>query len=564
MYERKGVRDLLLADSNNDPAPVHQGVDGGRRHVIGALGASALTLLSGCCSWRAFPKPLIFGTVPNGVPHVLKPVVVKSAGAPAHCIDVHAHFFNASDVTVKGFLKGPVAYSKDGGLRVLIEALAGIGDALGGLAPTAAEEYRALLALSAREDLREATSRARALGEMVSDHQTKISAEFYELVRGRAFERQYNDLQNARAALLPDELRSITNIAPLDRESLARAMRTGNLSSVVREGATRRATAVRPYPDGVLVFVGCMLSSRWMNLHEYAQAYSSSADSFGIDQTLGAMVDFDRWLECAPRSAYDDQIRVFQLLSAMSGGYLKCLAAYNPWTDIKENGAHLENAIKAVTDLGFVGIKIYPPNGFRPYGNETAPIAVHGGPTGVDLDRVLGNLWSRCADLNIPVMAHTGESMGKDASTDDGADPIGWQALLARSMDHAAPIVNLGHLGGDDMKNNWTSELASKMTSSAGAGLYGDVAYWDKLRCIEDGNEVCQIAEQRLATALEEAPLAKRVMYGSDWHMLSQEPSWATYPFDIASATRNLPIDPVDLFGGNALRCFGSRLQSPS
>ena len=90
---------------------------------------------------------------------------------------------------------------------------------------------------------------------------------------------------------------------------------------------------------------------------------------------LGSLVDFDRWLERRPRSAHDDQIELHDLLARLHGGaFLRPIAAYNPWTDIVENGAGLERVVRAVRDRGFVGVKIYPPTGFMPAANATTPV----------------------------------------------------------------------------------------------------------------------------------------------------------------------------------------------
>jgi hypothetical protein len=150
--------------------------------------------------------------------------------------------------------------------------------------------------------------------------------------------------------------------------------------------------------------------------------------------------------------------------------------------------------------------------------------------------------------------------MGKNAAFDDGADPIGWSALLAVSQGHPPPFVNLGHFGGDESSNDWTLQFARQMQEPEGDEIFGDLAYWDNLRRGYASETKYGAAHGRLATALQAPHVAKRVMYGSDWLMLAQEPDWATYPYDIAAATRDLPIVPADLFANNAISCFGSRL----
>jgi hypothetical protein len=95
--------------------------------------------------------------------------------------------------------------------------------------------------------------------------------------------------------------------------------------------------------------------------------------SISVDQVLGAFVDFDHWLTPLLRTAHEDQIKLHQLLSQLSGGYMLPLVAYNPWSDVLDNGKTLQRILDALDRRGFVGVKIYPPNGFRPYGNRLVP-----------------------------------------------------------------------------------------------------------------------------------------------------------------------------------------------
>ncbi len=167
--------------------------------------------LGGCCGLRPFPTPKISDEPLAGADSVLKPVVVKAAGAPKFCVDVHAHFSNASDVPVKGFLEGPVAHDMKEPLRSLVKALAPFAGQRAPIAPTAANEYRELLEVAER-------------------------------------------------------------------------------------------------PSG------------WMNLQEYSQAYSSSSDAFGLDHASGALVDFDRWLDCPPLSSHETKSSFMRSSARSSAG----------------------------------------------------------------------------------------------------------------------------------------------------------------------------------------------------------------------------------------------------
>lgn len=536
------------------PSVPHGLEEAGRRRVLGLLAAGSLVGISGCCSMRPFATPLIAGDVPT-VGSPLKPTVRKSSGAPKLCIDAHTHFFNGTDVPVKGYLAGPVAHDMPPPLRALLEALAPLADALAGLAPTASDEYRDLL-----QRFGKSSSGVSALSiDAVANERRTLSKNFYQIVRGTDFERQYNAIKSAQRPETKSLLAAHEQ-NPLNGDSLLQAMNAGGTTNDKKllSFTQRRAVAAEPYADGVLAFVGHMLSPRWHNLRDYADAYSSGPDAFGIDYALDALVDFDGWLDCPPRSAPDDQVKLHQLLSSLSGGYMRPLVAYNPWTDVRTSGEALKRVRDAVTNRGFVGVKIYPPNGFYAYGNVSRTGAPTIGPSFAELDRVLGNLWDLCAELNVPVMAHTNDSSGKDSQFDQLGGPAGWRALLARFDGKSSPRVNLGHFGGDSGANTWTQEFADLMTRPNGSQIYADTGYWSELRCRDADAASCKDAKTRLATALQRPGVNKRLMYGTDWFMLSRERDWADYPFEIAAAMQGQQLAVADFFGLNASRCFPS------
>ncbi len=528
-----------------------------RRRALALMGGSGGALLAGCCGLRRFAPPTILGPTPNVTGTPLKPQVRKSSAAPAFCVDVHAHFFNASDVPVKGYLEGPVAHDLKEPLRSLAKALAPLADSLASIAPTAKDEYAELLDLVEQPRLKSLREPASLLNDLVTRRQADVSQRFYEAVRGSDFERQYNAIQSTKRSRPGASMRA-ESLEPLGPQSLGRSMSRGSRPDTKKSRALREVEASEPYADGLLAFLGYMLSARWMNLHEYAQAYSASPEAFGVDHTMGALVDFDRWLDCPPRSGHDDQIRLHELLSRLSGRYMLPLAAYNPWSHVVEGEPAIARIVDAVQYRGFVGVKTYPPNGFRPYGNVLEPlVSTPGAPSPADLDAALARFWDVCRDLNVPVMAHTGETMGRDDAHDTLGGPIGWNALFERYKGQAAPRANAGHFGGDGEANNWTESLAALMSRPEGATLYGDLGYWSALRCAVPSGKECTTAQGRLKAALQYSGVNKRVMYGSDWLMLSKEPDWAMYPYDIAEATKGL-IAAQDLFGLVAKSCFGS------
>lgn len=542
-----------------------------RRQVLTWGAAGAATLASGCCSLRGFQNPGIPwpGNPADAAQSAtfLAPRSINTKVVPeTQCIDVHAHFFNASDVTIKGYLEGPVANSFDPQLQPLVRLLAPIADWLGERAPTASKEYGDLLQLIGTSGI---VSVDKHLDATLEQERQQLSRDFFdELNRhrdGRRFRAAYESLQrDAKPGVL--RKRGTT----LDETSVFEAMTVAETPRSEQELSAAETDQHGAYADGVLAFVGYMLSSRWCNLRSYQRAFSEGDAGIGVRRSLASLVDFDRWLDCPPRSGRKDQVALHALISRLSDGYVQPLVPYNPWTDIKEGDASLELVLTAL-DQGFAGVKIYPPNGFRPYGNAGRTMG-RGEPSGRALDRVLERFWTECANRGVPVMAHASPSMGKTDRYSALTGPDEWQRLLDAefwSVD-AAPRIVLGHFGGetagnDNLGADWPVRFVQQMNSARGRNVYADLGYWDRLRCTAESPSECPSLSRLLHVlgrpVFGGETVADRVMFGSDWLMLSKEHDWASYPMRMAKALRAwAPQHVTKIFGDNAKDCYGERL----
>jgi predicted TIM-barrel fold metal-dependent hydrolase len=539
-----------------------------RRQMLAALGSAMLVGLSGCCSLRQRPGDLIGASAPPKVDRrwLTPETIQKRSQMPSLAIDVHAHFFNASDVNVEGYVRESFGHSLAPALQPFCALIAIVLDDLAGFAKTAAEEYAQLNALSNGVRGESPSAIPARLDSATHKRRQEIATQLHQtmgkhgaLLEYRRLKTEHlkvSRLQGGSPELTPDRI--VTLLEP--NHAFRRLMANDRRAEI---------HAMSINPDGLVTFAGYMLQERWMNVRTYSRAYSSDVDAFGIDAAFGALVDFDHWLDCPAHSSRRDQMKVQSLISELSGGYMLPLIGYNPWSDIVGNGESFRLVQDAITQFGYVGVKIYPPMGFYPYGNATLPYqSKYSRPEPKALDLALGNLFTWCAEHSVPVMSHTGQSMGRDCASDHFGGPDGWNALLNRSSNSAdLPIINLGHFGGDDQDNpyckvvnppSWPHAFADLMREPSGAHVYGDIAYWSKLRaCIAGDTAECNKIINRLRDAKSEYPeLSSRLMYGTDWLMCSQESDWTNYPQKIVSALQN-DFDLDSLFYKNALTCFG-------
>jgi len=241
--------------------------------------------------------------------------------------------------------------------------------------------------------------------------------------------------------------------------------------------------------------------------------------------------------------------------------------SYNPWTDIAEQDRAL-HLVEQAERAKFVGTKIYPANGFQAYGNAMLP-NVPGRPTGTEVDAALKKFWLRSCELDLPVMSHAAPRMGKNDRHDLLGTPDGWKAMLNADFwpDANGPRLNLGHFGGDEDHPReaggagWPQQYVDLMRSTRGEKAYADLGYWNDLQCARQ-NSKCRNASDRLKRALSYPAgsgrvAADRVMFGSDWLMLSREKDWSAYPRRLLKTISGIaPSDVEKIFALNAKSCF--------
>ena len=544
-----------------------------RRTLIGLLATPPLAAVaSGCCG-RKYPIPLI---EPTHVPTASSLFTAASGATRAamtagarRVVDVHAHFFNASDVPVRGFVAECLGHRAPRAVQVLLEALSPIADVLAAQAPTAAQELQSL------RDLLQATAGALSANvdpasivrKAMADEAGRAAGRVADATRNSEFQRRYREMKQRPGALTPPPTATISGDEVLRVvEEARRPTAPGTVAGALR-AAPNTAAENNDAADGVLGFLFYMLSNRSSNLDAYMETYARGDRAFGIDAVLGSLVDFDYWLDCPPMSAHDDQVELHALISKMSGNYLRPVVAYNPWTDINQNGAGLARVLRAVKTHGFVAVKIYPPTGFRPAGNATTK--THTSKRRADLkelDRRLSAFFDLCAEERIPVIAHANRSNGRDNAHDDFSRPDDWRAMLARYASATrTPVIDVGHFGGASGQPSWTEQFAKLMADSPKVSLYGDLGYWDELMCPGTPDQTCLDARTRLKDVLAKpinsqpaVTVGDRVMFGTDWLMLSQVKRWADYPSRLFDSVKAIAPNDVDkIFGGNAAACFG-------
>jgi predicted TIM-barrel fold metal-dependent hydrolase len=229
-------------------------------------------------------------------------------------------------------------------------------------------------------------------------------------------------------------------------------------------------------------------------------------------------------------------------------------APFDPLREVaykaKKTGASwssLAFAQDAIRNRGCIGIKLYPPMGFAPYGNAeiTTPhfwkqndlpewldqpiYYSDDGQTrslGERLDEALAELYKWCCDESVPILAHSNTTNGVLEQYRELASASYWNGALAR---YPNLRISFGHLG-DFSSMTGTADIPS--SSEAFIRLFADAGHMSDYRRYGDSaydaeilrNSPSLLSRYVSAYSNQTSPgnkiLASRLMYGTDWNLL--------------------------------------------
>lgn len=352
-----------------------------------------------------------------------------------------------------------------------------------------------------------------------------------------------------------------------------------------------------------------------------------------------ALVDFEMWVRNVPDqdppdpapAPIADQIKVWGRISRRRGGpRVHGFVAFDPLRQLlyEQQAKHpagskapLDTVQEAINNYGFIGVKLYPPMGFRPYGNggkALAPAIVTKyklpATAGQQLDEILLRLYTWCRDQGVPIMAHARDSNEASLGAGEDANPDNWEralALTAGGRNFADLHLNLAHAGefqasveqGRIDKDAWEYKVAALRKQYP--NVYADMSYFNDVMRLPDRrglvpedqkswNERVQQFARTRAEVLSKFKAFKReveqadgfrtadvLMFGSDWIMLGIEVGAAdqlvigtpnashrkSYKALVQEFLQEVGYTPADLekiFFGNSVRFLGLTAGQPT
>lgn len=517
-------------------------MDISRRQALAAMGALGAGLgLSGC-------------SIPI-TPFCPEDPTISDPTKPL-TIDVHAHVFNGSDLQIENFLlrillrKDPETY------RLAAKLLAEAGR---NFAPSGAQELAEL----------------QRIDEILKSCSAGGVAQVLNNEREAGYKRAKEELQRALQRVQSRERRIVRTPLEQQIKDLPESY------SDYRKLAQRARFSMKKITvEGALDFLMRNFQYRYVNVYTYLLEYSRG-QTRKVDLLVAHLVDYDWPIgEGQPTTtSLSDQVKVMERISQVTGGRVICFAPYDPFKEIV-GGASLAFVKDAILNHGFVGVKLYPPMGFAPLGNErfldsfwddsALPKNFPRTHLGFQLDEALTSLYRWCEDNGVPIMAHTNASNGPAEKFEELTYATYWG-----EVSNAFPKlrVDFGHFGIAGLKSSAQSDALSDLMVK-GKYLYADSGYFSEV--FGEQFKVEQYLRDRMLRTSNRgsAALGHRLMYGTDWEMVVVEGSMSSrYLSNFEAMYKKFDQDPrVGLngtlsdrfFGINAARFLGLGIGQPN
>ena len=267
-----------------------------------------------------------------------------------------------------------------------------------------------------------------------------------------------------------------------------------------------------------------------------------------------AVLDIGFHLGEGNTSDLGEQVEVMSLIAQIKNRNcaVHAFVAFDPFR--ASSDANVLATVKdAVLNKGAIGVKMYPPMGFKPCGNANS-----------ELDRQMKDILGFCLAEDVPILVHCSFSQFVQPADGVCAAPEAWQAFLKQDG-HANLRLNLGHCGGPwDLAANpvtktvWTETVIKLLGSCDYPHLYADLAddSWILDPCSNDNMNLMN----QLLGFLKNNPNARsRLLYGSDWSLLARETGANNYYASMKKWFGKLlnftAAEQLGYLGGNAL-CF--------
>ena len=322
-----------------------------------------------------------------------------------------------------------------------------------------------------------------------------------------------------------------------------------------------------------------------------------------------ALVDYNAWLDNPDEEGkrLSDQVAVMGAIAELPGtprvhGFVgfdpvRAIMAplgYYPGGTAMAKILPLDLLRDAVENHGFIGVKLYPPMGFRAWNNGKGDIKfssvvktfVNQGfsreltdrELGERIDEQLEKLYRYCADQGVPILAHAYNSNQADECTGWRASPQYWGEVIQNFSTPEKPLrLCLGHFGSFTAHKKfptcpdafeakaWETIIGGILAKRGAQFVFADLSYLSEVLDHSDGwrNRLDKMRDQFKSFIGRYDPAAEHICYGSDWIMLGLEPGHEQYHLAVGDFLRgDVQLNAAQLanvYLNNAINFLGLR-----
>jgi predicted TIM-barrel fold metal-dependent hydrolase len=488
-------------------------------------------------------------------------------------IDVHCHIFNAADLPIEGFAR-----------KIMVPKTVHTSELLARFAeyPGALEALVHAIAVQVKRGAPNSQDEIDAVDEFERDPRKKPTSAWRKEEDRQQLRSAFrliwfnSEIFGSRDLSLPDEVALEIAIEHVQlflyqqiHEEFGKPELTPDEHGILRNQDPDQVDAIADELYSRDDMLGRYI--RWALLYtryrfelaeELDQLHGNTAQRSRIVLMTPAIVDFSKWLEDEDHLSIEDQVDVMARIARRKDGpRVHGFVGFDPlrkalYADHKRKPgdrdplAIVRSAIEVnqiphgrSTTGGFIGVKLYPPMGFRAIGNAGLPDDTFDEPaylrsadTGLEsqigrkLDAALTQLYAWCSANNVPIMAHTSRSFGPSSDYEDRADPVFWADVL-KSGAFPGLRINMAHFGhfnnavqysrpANYVDKCWEWTVGKIITSSDSAYAYADISSLGEILKVGPSKKILEC----MRAFKDRFPdSAERLMYGTDWSMIGQE-----------------------------------------
>lgn len=348
----------------------------------------------------------------------------------------------------------------------------------------------------------------------------------------------------------------------------------------------RRATSL----ETILEWAGELRDSRSRLADRLARYHRDSL--FAPQLLCPALVDYSCWLGETLQSPLPDQVKAMRGVALRPAG--PAVHAYVPFDPLRDamfrrripgpDGQWDPIALvrQALVEDGCIGVKLYPPMGFRPAGNQASGqryprhiVDLFGGvdELGREIDSSLDHLWAVCRELDAPIMAHAANSVDAGPNYGSRADPAFWAPVFNPAWRQR---IMLGHFGrfttmsaeepqpqvcpqNIPFERTWEAVFARHVERNPESLVFADISYLSEVLRSRDRDRIAP----HIRRYRDYDPGYRHLVFGSDWIMTGIERGFDDrpgYARRVADFLLHCGLSEEELGGvmhGNAVRFLG-------